>query len=527
MSKDSLDLVQEGNLPDQWDPTEATETPNPPEKKRSFRKWDRGSFSNSSQPEVPASPLAETPPVALQSEQHAPDSVETPVPSNLLGEQHKQPPLPPAEPPPPPVAEGPSLAENQQVVNESVLALINRLPPRHAPPLQEFQQKLDQGLVPVNAAGEVSLSGLQDYFVTTMGWSEHKFSSFTRPLISNLSAFGLKTLQSSASSNSLAASNTSTNLPKFDPSASAPDYTSSTNLAQVSDGSGIVSAGSSSSLIQPTLTQSSSEIPISHRSSSTNNLPAFQQPPAPEPVPLPPGAVESVTAFLLECATHSMLKTLLDEDALTEYLHSSLADVWENGEFNLQELWTNLNEIPHVSEPLVLSVFNEISKHESEWPHPLRLPKEVRKDLNKKVAAAPLAFRAPSQTHQPEPEKPKTKKKDEFSRGTNPQLIVLGAVIVLGALAYYFLMMGGESMRGDVRDPGKYAEILPLDKIRYNKANQTFYAIVTKSFMKWDPNRRVRAIFRLKKFVIKKDGARIIRLIKPNGELYARLGRGR
>ncbi|TNE50321.1 MAG: hypothetical protein EP343_08755 [Deltaproteobacteria bacterium] len=519
MSKEPLNRESEGNLPAQWTPAEELD---PPQSKRSFRKWDRSSFSSS----------ASLPAASSDSQSAESESMETPVPSNLMEEQHKQEPLPAQPAPPQPVEEPDTSAETIAAVSEMVLTLAKRLPGQHAPPIAALEQQLSQGLIQVSASNAVILDDLQSYFLNDLDWSEHKVSSFVRPLLTQLKAMGLEVHQRSYSSAELPAYNTSTTLPGSSDSIPAsppqtnPMRSSSTTLNPMR---------SSSTTLNPMRSSSTSLQVSSLRSSATNNLPAFSnaspENPVQEEVPLPNGAVQATRDLVIECTQHSMLKTLLDMSVLEEYLDESLPHAWAQGEFDLQGLWTKLVEIPHVSEPLALSVFNEITKRESEWPYPLRLPKEVRKDLNKKVTQAPLAFRksstdkqAPSESAPTEKQAPKKK---TYERQTSPTFVGLGIVLVLVGLVYLWFQFSGESLSGDKRDPAVYAKIVPMSEARFNKPNRTFYGRLSKTFMGWNPNKRVQAIFKLKKFVLEKDGARVLRLIRPNGNLYATLGRNR
>lgn len=97
--------------------------------------------------------------------------------------------------------------------------------------------------------------------------------------------------------------------------------------------------------------------------------------------------------------------------------------------------------------------------------------------------------------------------------------------MVVGGYYLLFVANAGPSMQGENIDPQRYAAVMPLSKATYHKPSFTLYARVLPVFMQWEPTQRVRAIYALHRFVQQKENVRVLKILRPNGELYASLGR--
>lgn len=503
MSKVSHVPDLESNAPDDWEVVSSTEESKEsaakPVKKKGFKRWDSGAFLAADTSTIPAE---SEPSVAVPDWGDAAQKDEL-----LLGMDWG------AEP----TVESTVLdPDGVKLVGGMLLELVSRLPTQYAPPLPALDAALQGGALLVFQSKEVDLSGIQTFFEQQMDWTEHRFHTFCKPLVLQLTELGYRLRRTHISS---------TELPGLAQGLIPQDLAlESTTESEQGQRMGEPSRPGSSATVERVkrLSSPSVEVPTIAASISADDI----------PVPIPVGAKESVLVFLLDCVHRSPVRSLLDMDVLREYLEDHLQDMWEQGAFHLQLLWDKLHEIPHLSDALILSVFSEIGKHQKEVHFPIVLPKDVTKDLSKKVVSSvhyrPVDGAVESQKPQarPRPSVERVHAPGKTRKKTSSLFLVSGILVILfGGYYILFVMNAGPSMRGESLDPKRYAALMPLSKVTYHKPSFTMYAKISKEVMQWESAKRVRAIYALHRLTQQQDQVRVLKILKPNGELYAWLGR--
>lgn len=231
-----------------------------------------------------------------------------------------------------------------------------------------------------------------------------------------------------------------------------------------------------------------------------------------------------VIDVILDCMRQSPVNRIIDPEKLAEHLEEDIVDMWEDGSYNLQELWDILSEVDQISEEMLIHAFLLIEKREDEIPVKVWVPARVRNlpQDAKDAIVPPDASEPPKHTARPviEPPKPqppsqnlmrtgafssastgsrpspKTKEKKEKKTKAkprkkgfeepeliNPNYVIIAVVISVVSLLVYFLFVyeGTPSFQGTPMSSvesivKKYpvAELRIKDKFVYILTNQKY-----------------------------------------------------